>query len=77
MLNSVEAVMGLGSDHVLSPVVACFVREWRYDTAHPRGSNYVQNRAAFSIIKSHWFKFSFNSPLERIMLARALIVLCE
>ena len=32
---------------------------------HPRGSNYVQNRAAFSIIKSHWFKFSFNSPLER------------
>ena len=24
----------------------------------------VQNRAAFSIIKSHWFKFSFNSPLE-------------
>ena len=36
-----------------------------YDTAHPRGSNYVQNRAAFSIIKSHWFKVSFNSPLER------------
>ena len=36
-----------------------------YDTAHPRGSNYVQNRAALSIIKSHWFKFSFNSPLER------------
>ena len=35
-----------------------------YDTAHPRGSNYVQNRAAFSIIKSHWFKFSFNSPLD-------------
>ena len=35
------------------------------DTAHPRGSNYVQNRAAFSIIKSHWFKFSFDSPLER------------
>ena len=36
-----------------------------YDTAHPRGSNYVQNRAAFSIIKSHWFEFYFNSPLER------------
>ena len=36
-----------------------------YDTAHPRGSNYVQNQAAFLIIKSYWFKFSFHSPLER------------
>ena len=43
-----------------------------YDTAHPRGNNYVRNRVAFSMIKSHWFKFSFNSPLERhYVIARA------
>ena len=42
-----------------------------YDKAHSRGNNYVRNQVAFSI-KSHWFKFSFKSPLERhYLIARA------